>query len=297
MRIVGGVGRERQLVMHRVHEPARGERGRHPAAPLQHEIRGDEELDDAGDDRDRRQRHEDDHELIPERDPMRFVGDLDRVAEIPLEEVEAQRQRDLELIDQDEEEDVDARINVLAQDERPIRPWPDRDRGPGGEERIGDPHHLAHQAEVRDGENGENEQRRRQRQIAGQLIFLEAAGPIADERDKVGQAEQNRFDREQFAKESEEGRHPPPWQRCDRGQRRGDADQKRHLVLFVAADDEGEDGEGGEAQHAHGGRTLSGRQKRRKRTSRPTGPLEERWGRARHELLAMSALGRAYGFT
>jgi hypothetical protein len=37
-----------------------------------------------------------------------------------------------------------------------------------------------------------------------------------------------------------------------RGQRRGDADQKRHLVLFIGADDEREDGEGGEAQHAHG---------------------------------------------
>ena len=85
-------------------QPARGEGGRHPSAPLQHEIRGDEELDDAGDDGDRRYRHEHEHELVPERDPVGFVGDLNGVAEIPLEEVEAQRQRDLELIDQDEED-------------------------------------------------------------------------------------------------------------------------------------------------------------------------------------------------
>ena len=174
-RIVPGMGGERQLVVHRVHEPARSERGRHPAAPLQDEIRGDEELDDAGDDRDRRQRHEDNHELVPEGDPVGFVRDLDGVAEIPLEEVEAQRQRHLELIDQDEEEDVDAGVDVLPQDERPIRQGPDRDRGARGEERIGDPHHPAHQAKMGDGENGENEQRRRQRQVAGQLIFLEAA--------------------------------------------------------------------------------------------------------------------------
>ena len=178
VRMVGGVG-ERELVVHRVHEPARGEGGRHPAPPLQHEIRGDEELDDAGDDGDRRQRHEDDHQLVPERDPVRFVGDLNGVAEIPLEEVEAQRQRHLELIDQDEEEDVDAGVDVLPQDDRLVRQGPDRDRGPRGEERIGDRHHPAHQAKMGDGENGENEQRRRQRQIAGQLIFLEALRPIA----------------------------------------------------------------------------------------------------------------------
>ncbi len=218
--------------MHRVHEPARGEGGRHPSAPLQHEVRGDEELDDASDNGDRRQRYEDDHELVPERDPVRFVGDLNGVAEISLEEVEAQRQRDLELIDQDEEVDVDAGVEVLPQDDRPRWQGPDRDRGPRGEERIGDRHHLAHQAKMRDGENGENEQRRRQRQIGGQLVFLEALRPIARERDKVGQAEQHRFDREQVAEEGEEGRHLPARQGSDGGQRRGDADQKRHPVFF-----------------------------------------------------------------
>ena len=38
LRVIGGGGCKRQLVMHRVHEPARGKRGRHPSAPLQHEI-------------------------------------------------------------------------------------------------------------------------------------------------------------------------------------------------------------------------------------------------------------------
>ena len=47
---------------------------------------------------------------------MGFVGDLDGVAEIALEEIEPERQRDLELVDQDEKADVDAGINVLAQD-------------------------------------------------------------------------------------------------------------------------------------------------------------------------------------
>ena len=65
--------------------------------------------------------YEDDHELIPERDPVRFVGDLNGVAEIPLEEVETQRQRDLELIDQDEEVDVDAGVEVLPHDDRSSR--------------------------------------------------------------------------------------------------------------------------------------------------------------------------------
>src|ERR1700722_17225121 len=97
-------------------QPARGEGGRHPSTPLQHEIRGDEELDDASDDGDRRYRYEDDHELVPERDPVRFVGDLDRIAEIALEEVEAQRERHLELIDQNEEVHVDARVDVLPKD-------------------------------------------------------------------------------------------------------------------------------------------------------------------------------------
>ena len=39
----------------------------------------------------------------------------------------------------------------------------------------------------------------------------------------------------------------------------GAADQKRHPVFLVGADDEGEDGESGEAQHAqHWAGTLSG---------------------------------------
>ena len=36
--------------------------------------------------------------------------------------------------------------------------------------------------------------------------------------------------------------------------RRGDADEERHLVFLIGADDEGEDGESGEAQHANMGR-------------------------------------------
>ena len=251
MRMVRGIG-QRQLVVHGVHEPARGEGGRHPPAPLQHEIRGDKELDDAGDDGDRRQRHEDDHELIPERDPVRFVGDLNGVAEIPLEEVEAERQRHLELIDQDEKKDVDAGVDILPQDERSIWQGPDRDRSARGEERIGDRHHPAHHAEVGDGEDGENEQRGRQRQVARQFVFLEAPRPIARERDKIGQAEQHRLDREQVAEESEEGRYPPARQGSDRGQPRCDADQDGHPVFLVCANDEGEDSEEREAQHAHG---------------------------------------------
>src|SRR5580704_18477879 len=121
MLIIGGGGAKRQLVMHRVHEPARGERGRHPSAPLQNEVRGDEEFDDASDNGNRRQRYKDDHELVPERDPVGFVGDLNGVAEISLEEVEAERQRDLELIDQDEEVDVDAGVEILPQDDGPRR--------------------------------------------------------------------------------------------------------------------------------------------------------------------------------
>ena len=53
---------------------------------------------------------------------------------------------------------------------------------------------------MRDGENGENEQRRRERQIARQLIFLVGLRPIAEERDDVGEAEQHRLDGEQFAR-------------------------------------------------------------------------------------------------
>ena len=111
-----------------------------------------------------------------------------------------------------------------------------------------------------DGENGKNEQRRRQRQIGRQLIFLEALRPIAHERHKVGQAEQHGFNGEQFAEKGEEGRHPPSRQRRDRREPRGDRDQQRHFVFFICADDEGEDGEERETQHAHGRGTLSGRQ-------------------------------------
>ena len=183
-RMVGGV-RERELIVHRMRQPARGEGGRHPSAPLQHEIRGDKELDDASDNGDRRYRHEHEHELVPERDPVRFVGDLNGVAEISLEEVEAQRQRDLKLVDEDEEVDVDAGVEVLPQDDGPRWQGSDRDRGPRGEERIGDRHHSTHQAKMRDGEDGENEKRCRQGQIGRELVFLEALRPIAHERGQV----------------------------------------------------------------------------------------------------------------
>src|SRR5208282_3857728 len=134
--VVEVAGVERQLVVHRPEEPARGERRRHPSSPLQHEIGSDKELEDAGGNGDHRERHEDEHQLIPERDAMRFVRDLDRVAEIPLEEVETQGKRDLKLIDEDEKEDIDARIEVLPDDDRPKRQRADRDRRPRGEERV-----------------------------------------------------------------------------------------------------------------------------------------------------------------
>ena len=46
---------------------------------------------------------------------MGLVGDLDGVAEIALEEVEPQAQGYLELVDQDEEPDDDAGVDVLPQ--------------------------------------------------------------------------------------------------------------------------------------------------------------------------------------
>ena len=114
---------------------------------------------------------------------------------------------------------------------------------------------------MENGENDHNEQRRRQRQVAGQLILLVGVRPIAEEGDEVQDAEQHRLGGEQIGEEGEKGRLLPSRQRSERGQPRGDADQERHLVLFKASDDEGENREGGKAQHAHRARDLGGRKK------------------------------------
>ena len=179
---------------------------------------------------------------------MRFVGDLDRVAEIPLPEVEPQAHCDLELVDEDEEEDVDAGVETLPEDHRRKRPRPDRDRGPRGEERIGDPHHLPHQRNMGDRENDNHEDRRRQRQIAGQFILLVGVRPVAEEGDEVGYPEQHRFDRKQVRKDRQKRRQPPRRHGRDRGQRRSAADHERHAVFLIGADHEREDGENGETQ-------------------------------------------------
>ena len=149
---------------------------------------------------------------------MGFVRDLDRVAEIPLEEVEAQGERDLKLIDEDEKEDIGAGIEVLPDNDRPNRQRVDRDRRLSGEERVGDRHHLAHQAKMRDAENDDDEQRRRQRQVARQLIVLVGVRPVAEPGDEVEDAEQHRLDGEEVGEEGQKGRLLPPRQRSERGQ-------------------------------------------------------------------------------
>ena len=64
------------------------------------------------------ERQEHVEQLMPELDAMGLVGHLDRVAERHLEVVEADAERDLKLVDQDKEDDDEARINVLAQNPR-----------------------------------------------------------------------------------------------------------------------------------------------------------------------------------
>src|SRR5271170_3086375 len=115
MGIVGVAGVERQLVMHRMKEPARRVGRGHPAPPLQHEVERNIKLEQEGQDRDRHHGSEDADELMPERGPVDFVGNLNGVAEVAVEEIEANAERDLKLIDEDQEEDVDAPIETLAQ--------------------------------------------------------------------------------------------------------------------------------------------------------------------------------------
>ena len=55
---------------------------------------------------------------MPEVAHMRCVGHLDGVAELAVEEVDPNAQRDLELIDQDQEEDVDAGVEALRERDR-----------------------------------------------------------------------------------------------------------------------------------------------------------------------------------
>ena len=128
---------------------------------------------------------------------MGFVRDLDGVAEIPVEEVQANADRHLELVDEDEEEDVDPRVEALAQGHRRQRPRTDRDRRPRVEERIRDRHDLADDGNIRNAEDDDAEQTGRQRQVAGQLVLVVAMRPIAEERDDVGETEQDRLGGEQ----------------------------------------------------------------------------------------------------
>ena len=209
VRIVGFAAAERELIVHRVQEPAGGVGGRHPAPPLQHEIQRDVELDQEGQDRDRHQRREDSEQLVPEGDPMGFVRNLDGVAEIPVEEIQPNAQRHLELVDQNQEKDVDARIEALAQDRRGQRPGTDGDRRLRGEERVGDRRHPAHEGKMRDGEDDEAEQRRRQRQVTGQAIGGVILRPITEKRGEIGEAEQHRLEGEEIGEQRQEGRKPP----------------------------------------------------------------------------------------
>ena len=82
----------------------------------------------ADSDRDEGERRENEDQLIPEGDAVRFVGDLDRVAEVVLPEVEPDADRDLKLVDQDEEDDAGARVAALPHRDR---------RQQGGRMRIG----------------------------------------------------------------------------------------------------------------------------------------------------------------
>ena len=66
------------------------------------------------------------------------------------------------------------------------------------------------------------------------------------------------------------------------------ADQERHLVFLVGADDEGEDGENGEAQHAHRAGDLEPAGKREESAlADRMRAIEGRRGAGGDELLAM----------
>src|SRR5208337_56922 len=102
------------------------------------------------------------------------------------------------------------------------------------------------------------------------------------------EAEQDGLEGEEVGEDREKERSPESWQGRRRRQRGGEADQERHAVLFIGPDDEGEGGEDGEAQHAHGADNLGGRELGRGRTSRRMRALEGRRGQARDENSAMS---------
>ncbi len=166
---------ERELIVHRVEQPARGVGGGHPAPPLQHEIRGDVEFDHQRGDEDQRQRQEDVDQLVPERDAMRVVGDLDGVAESHLEIVEPDAQRDLELVDQDQEVDADAPVDVLRHRQRGQQRRLQRDRRRRLEERIGEPHHPLHEGNIARPGQRDDKQRGGDREISRRRVFERGA--------------------------------------------------------------------------------------------------------------------------
>ena len=236
--------------MHRMQEPARRVGRGHPAAPLQDEIQRDVELDEEREDRNRDQRNEHEKQLGPERAHMSRIRNLDGVAERSVEEIEPDAESDLELVDEDQEEDVDARIEALADGHSRQRPRANGDRRLSLEERIAQRNHPADEGKVRNAEDGDAEESRREGEIARQRIVRISPRPVAEQRDDVGEAEQDRLDREEIGENGEKGRGPPSGLRSDRPDGRGDPDDEHHRVFFVGPDDQREDGEGGEAQHA-----------------------------------------------
>ena len=261
---------ERELVVHRIDKPAPGVIGGHPAPPLDDEIGGDEILQDGRRDDDEGERQKDAEELMPELDAMGLVGNLDGVAEIVLEEVEPDPQRDLELVDEDQRHHRPPRVKSLGQREAAGQRRTKEDRRPGLEERVGDRHHLAHQRDAVDQGEHDDEHRGRQRQITRDRVFLYALRPEADETDDVGETEEHRLDGEQLGHYPQERRERNFWPRQDGANRRGDAEQNRHGVGMRKADDEREDREGGEDQSAHG---QSGRACEKRERLRPPSRL------------------------
>src|SRR5271170_3944876 len=248
VRVVGIIGRERQFVMHRIHQPARRIRGGHPSPPLQDEVGGDVELDHRRGYRRQRQRQEDNEQLVPESDAMAFVGNLDRVAEIILKEVQANAERDLKLVEQDEKDDAGPRVGGLPDDQRTQQGRAYHDRRRRLEERVRDAHHPTYDPETRNRRNGDHEYRGRDRQIAREGILLVRLRPVAQSIYKVGDPEEHGFDREQFRQQLEERRHAQRWQRGESCESRGDAKSDSHPVRFEDADREGDEREDGEAQ-------------------------------------------------
>src|SRR6202022_731592 len=90
------------------------------------------------------------------------------------------------------------------------------------------------------------------------------------------QGEEDRLEGEQVRKDVQKARKLPTMERRDRGQSRGAADQERHRVLFIGADDEREDGEDGKAQTAHWAETWGQAGDGKGRTSRRKRALEGR---------------------